>query len=103
MDVIFEDGREAVVGLDPVECAVDLGRDSAIEFKVEDVPFEAGRLVESLEYAGRWVDDTVGGPDPVGIVREGYLRGKVEYMCHSPRVVPLALLSDRLKCEAVRR
>ena len=68
MDVIFEDGREAVIGLDPVECAVDLGRDSAIEFKVENVPFETGRLVKSLEYAGRWVDDTVRGPDPAGIV-----------------------------------
>jgi len=68
MDVIFHDGREAVVGLDPVECAVDLGRDSAIEFKVENIPFEAGGLAESLEYAGRWVDDMVRRPDAVGIV-----------------------------------
>ena len=41
VDVIFENGDEAVVWLDAVEDAVDAGGDGAGEFEVEDVGFDA--------------------------------------------------------------
>ena len=57
VDVVFEDGRKAVIRLDAVKCAIDLGRDCAAVFEVVDVAFDAGRFVEALEDGCFWVCD----------------------------------------------
>lgn len=61
MDVFFKDGRISVVGLDPVECPVDVGRDGARDFEVVDGAFEAGGPIEALEDAGAGVFDLGAG------------------------------------------
>ena len=54
MDIIFEDGWEAVIWLNAVECAVDFIGNCTGVFEVKDVAFEAGGFVEALEYRRFW-------------------------------------------------
>jgi len=61
VDVFFEERRISVVGLDSVECPIDVGGDCAGDFKVVDGAFEAGGPVEALEDAGTGVFDLGAG------------------------------------------
>lgn len=40
VDVVLEDGRVPVVWLDAIECPIDIRRDDAVDFEIEDLAFE---------------------------------------------------------------
>lgn len=80
--VVLEERREALVRLDPVEGAVDGGRDRARHLEAEDVALEARGLVHPPEgvRVGELVDRARGGELAVDVALD--CRGYVEDVRH---------------------
>lgn len=83
-DVVFEEGRKSVVGLDAVECAVYVWGYGSCELEIEDVAFESGGFVHGVEDAGFGEADFGGVGEAVGGVvwRDVDLGGQFEDVCH---------------------
>ena len=81
VDVVLEQWWKPAVGLNPEECAVNIGWDRAAVLEVQDVALEAGRLVHRGEGRRAWeFDGGCRGEAPGAVI--GNLRRKLVNVRH---------------------